>query len=89
MAYPDRIIEKFGGTRPMAGILGIPASTVNSWKDSGVIPAKRHRDVLDAAHKNGIPLSPLDFFETYAEPAERPAAFTADSAEDAVAATGD
>lgn len=62
MTYAERIVEKFGGTRPMAGLLGIPPSTVQSWKEAGVIPARRQGEVLDAARCEGIDLGPADFF---------------------------
>ena len=63
MTYAERIVEKFGGTRPMAGRLGVPPSTVQSWKDAGVIPARRQGEVLDAARREGIDLTHADFFE--------------------------
>ena len=63
MSYAERIVEKFGGTRPMAGLLGVPPSTVQSWKDAGVIPARRQGEVLDAARREDINLTHADFFE--------------------------
>jgi len=62
MSYAARIIEKFKGTRPMAALLGLPPSTVQSWKDSGLIPAKHQQQVLDTAIAHGIDLNPSDFF---------------------------
>ncbi len=47
----------------MAGLLGVPPSTVQSWKDAGVIPARRQGEVLDAARREGIDLGHADFFE--------------------------
>lgn len=62
MTSAARIIEKFGGTRPAAEALGVPPSTVQSWKQSGVIPARRQPDVLKAARERNIPVAPADFF---------------------------
>ena len=64
MSTPTEIIDKFDGTRAMAKTLGIAPSTVQSWKDSGVIPARRQRDVLDAAQRLGINLSASDLIPT-------------------------
>lgn len=47
----------------MATALGLPPSTVQSWKDSGLIPAKHQQPVLDKAHEMGLPVMPADFFE--------------------------
>lgn len=46
----------------MAGLLTLPPSTVQSWKDSGFIPAKHQQLVLDKAREHGIDISPADFF---------------------------
>lgn len=62
MPYVDLIISRFGGIRPMAAAVGVPPSTVQSWKASGVIPARRQQQVLNAARAAGIPLEPADFF---------------------------
>jgi len=70
MAHASKIIETFGGTRAMASAIGLPPSTVQSWKDSGVIPAKRQQDVLDKARELGKELSPADFFDTPAPDGE-------------------
>lgn len=47
----------------MAKALGIPPTTVQGWKASGFIPARRQSLVLDKAKERGIDLSPKDFFE--------------------------
>ncbi|MFY7850270.1 MAG: carph-isopro domain-containing protein [Brevundimonas sp.] len=62
MSNARTIIEKFGGTRPLAAALGLPPSTVQSWKDHGFIPSRRQRAVLDCAERLGVPLAPSDFF---------------------------
>ena len=64
MGYAEKIIEKFDGTRPMANALGLPPSTVQSWKDTGRIPSKHQQNVLDKARELGIEIAPADFFDT-------------------------
>jgi hypothetical protein len=66
MAYAVRIVELFGGVRPMAEALGCPPTTVQRWKDTGFIPARRQQEVLEKARAKGLVLSPLDFFEPQA-----------------------
>lgn len=56
------IIEKFGGTRRAAAALGRPPSTVQSWKEAGLIPAKHQSIVLQAARASGVDIRPEDFF---------------------------
>ena len=68
MNAAERIIEKFGGTRPAAEALAVPPSTVQSWKRTGVIPARRQQDVLSAAKARKLDIQPADFF-AQAEPA--------------------
>ena len=43
------VFETFSGIRPMAAKIGVPVSTVKSWRDKGHIPAWRHADILHAA----------------------------------------
>ena len=47
MDDPETIIARLGGTSVVALALGIPISTVSSWKRAGRIPAWR-RPALDA-----------------------------------------
>lgn len=42
------VIERFGGVRPMATALGVPASTVQGWKERGSIPEGRHVEIKRA-----------------------------------------
>lgn len=70
MSIAQTIIDKFGGVRPCAAALGKAPTTVQSWKDSGHIPAKHQASVLEAAKRVGIDLSPADFFGSTAEAAE-------------------
>ena len=50
------IIAAFGGIRPMAAKLGIAVSTVQGWRERGVIPQGRHDEVRRAAKDNGVTL---------------------------------
>ncbi|HUI18366.1 MAG TPA: uroporphyrinogen-III synthase [Alphaproteobacteria bacterium] len=69
-----RAIRAFGGVRPMATRLGVPATTVQGWKERGHIPAARVADVLAAAATHGVPLTAADLAAAAAEPpAPRPA----------------
>ena len=44
----EATIEAFGGVRPMATALGVPASTVQGWKERGNIPQNRHQEIITA-----------------------------------------
>lgn len=63
MSYPDRIISLLGGTRPASRKLERPASTIQSWRTAGVIPAQHHADVIERARRHGVVLTPADFFD--------------------------
>ena len=69
MDTANRIIELFGGIRPMARILSrvsggrVPPTTIQGWSQRGIVPAHRQADILAAARAEGIPLTPSDFFE--------------------------
>jgi hypothetical protein len=57
------IIELFGGVSALARALGHKwPTTVQGWKNRGIIPAHAQQDVLDAAKREGINLTPADFF---------------------------
>ncbi len=56
----DRLIERFGGIRPMAAKLDIPVTTVQGWKKRSAIPASRHSDIVDAAEKHNISMEGID-----------------------------
>lgn len=62
MSYAAVVIEKFGGIRPMASKMGLPPSTVQGWGEAGVIPSRRHPDILAKARELNIDLQPSDFF---------------------------
>jgi hypothetical protein len=64
MSYVDRILAKFGATvREQADKLDRPPSTIQGWKESGVIPARQQPHVLGRARALDIHLGPEDFFE--------------------------
>jgi hypothetical protein len=46
----------------MAAALALPPSTVQSWKSSGLIPARHHARVLARARELNLALRPEDFF---------------------------
>lgn len=52
------VFQKFGGIRPMAAAINVPASTVKSWHVKGQIPGWRHSEILLAARSLGIALEP-------------------------------
>ncbi|HYH37721.1 MAG TPA: mitofilin family membrane protein [Azospirillum sp.] len=56
----ERIIERFGGIRPMAHKLDTPVTTVQGWKKRGAIPLSRHADLRAAAAKFSITLDEAD-----------------------------
>lgn len=74
MSYVNRIIEAFGGVRPMAALVGRPVSTVQSWKVRGSIPDACKAEVLGKATSAGIVLTPADFFPTGSDNQEETAA---------------
>jgi hypothetical protein len=65
----ETIIEKFGGARVVAEILGITTVSVHRMKypverggTGGLIPSKHQQILLDAACARGVALSHADFF---------------------------
>jgi hypothetical protein len=54
---PKIIIAAFGGLGATARRLGVPKSTVASWKKAGKVPSWRLRDVQAAADEDGIALA--------------------------------
>ena len=51
------VIRRFGGIRPAASLLGVAASTVQGWKERGVIPQNREQTILDFAARHNIDLA--------------------------------
>jgi len=63
-ALTEKIVEAFGGIRPMAAKLDTPVTTVQGWKKRGVIPAARHDDILVAATRETIAVDPEELEQT-------------------------
>jgi hypothetical protein len=53
----EKVIELFGGIRPMATKMSVAVTTVQGWKKRNVIPANRRNDVIKAAQENNIDIS--------------------------------
>lgn len=60
METQSTIFDLFGGIRPMARILGEPASNVAAWKREGRIPAIKQPHVLAMANANNLPITAHD-----------------------------
>lgn len=52
----SKIVDAFGGIRPMAARLDVPVSTVQGWKQRDTIPAGRMAAIRAAAAAEGIDL---------------------------------
>jgi P63C domain/Putative antitoxin of bacterial toxin-antitoxin system, YdaS/YdaT len=61
MNAAQRIISRFGGQTALAEALHTKQSTVQYWAKTGIIPAKWHRQIVEAAVRRGINLSPAEF----------------------------
>ena len=57
----SEIIGKFGTATALARELGVPMTTVASWKQNNQIPVWRQPKLLELAAAKGIPLSTSDF----------------------------
>ncbi|MEA1937845.1 MAG: mitofilin family membrane protein [Pseudomonadota bacterium] len=73
-ASVERIINLFGGIRPMANKLNIPVSTVQGWKSRGVIPGARRKEIMAVAAAEGLEitsalLAKADSIHSESEPA--------------------
>lgn len=62
MNTAERVISKFGGVRKAARKGGWPPTTVQGWKDAGLIPAHRMQEVLSAGSDLPDPVTRDDFF---------------------------
>jgi hypothetical protein len=49
----DSAIDDLGGTGAVSAWLGLPKSTVSTWRSRGFIPAKRWPDFVRMAAANG------------------------------------
>jgi hypothetical protein len=63
------IIERVGGASAAAEATGVNRVVAYRWMRSrdmggtdGFIPSKYHRDLLEYARRNNLPLTPDDFF---------------------------
>ena len=54
-----KIIDRFGGIRPMASKIDTPVTTVQGWKKRDVIPGTRRDQILSAARENNINIEDL------------------------------
>ena len=64
-----RIIEKCGGAKVIASWLELTPKSIHCWSYSkdrggsdGYIPSKYQNELIIIANKNGIKLTPSDFF---------------------------
>lgn len=62
------VIGAFGGIRPMAKKLGVAVTTVQGWKERGVIPFARLDEIKAAAQRENIDLEKLPTARAAAQP---------------------
>ena len=58
----EHIIRRFGSQQRVAELLGIWQTAVSGWVRRGAIPARRQEELLAIARREGIELSPEEFF---------------------------
>lgn len=65
----ERVINKLGGARAVAGMLGMTTQAIYRWMkpideggSGGLIPMKRQLELMVAAHQRGLELSHEDFY---------------------------
>ena len=58
----ENVIRKFGSQQRVAELLGIWQTAVSGWVRRGAIPARRQEELLEIARREGLDLSPADFF---------------------------
>ncbi len=59
IADAEKVIERFGGIRPMASKMAVPVTTVQGWKKRNVIPGTRLDDLLKAAKSHDVEIEDL------------------------------
>jgi crotonyl-CoA carboxylase/reductase len=64
----EQIIQRFGSQQRVAELLGIWQTAVSGWVRRGAIPSRRQEQLLRIAQREGVSLTPGDFF-TEAPPA--------------------
>jgi hypothetical protein len=80
-----RVIGAFGGIRPMANKLNVPVSTVQGWKERGVIPETRHDEIRAAAQEHEVALDDVVLDASAEAPPEPPAEAPAEAEAEASA----
>ena len=58
----EEVIGRFGSQQRVAELLGIWQTAVSGWVRRGAIPAKRQEQLLTIAQREGVKLTPEDFF---------------------------
>jgi predicted DNA-binding transcriptional regulator AlpA len=65
----ERVINKLGGARAVAGMLGMTTQAIYRWMKpteeggaGGLIPMKRQLELMVAAKQRGLELSHEDFY---------------------------
>ncbi len=53
----EKVIERFGGIRPMAKKMDVAVTTVQGWKKRNTIPANRRSQITEAAAAHNVDLS--------------------------------
>ncbi len=71
---PRDVIQRFGGIRPMARAMKVPASTVASWKRRGRIPRHRRQEIAQVLGEPVLPEEPETEDHTYTDPGTDPSA---------------
>lgn len=64
MSYVEKLIDAFGGVRPMARAIGRAPATVHGWRKRATVPDHEKVRVWRTAGSLGVDLSPLDFLPT-------------------------
>lgn len=59
----DDLFKLFGGQTALARLLGCAQSTVAGWKQRGIIPARRQRQLFRAAKNLRLPVSADDLLK--------------------------
>ncbi len=62
MSAAKHVVDKCGGVRQTAALLGVSIHTVYGWVYAERIPATRQVALLEAARAAGVDLAPDDFF---------------------------
>lgn len=58
-SIPD-IIEALGGAKAISKQIGVPLTTVHSWKRAGSVPSWRHHLLIGMKTEDGHVVSPAD-----------------------------